>query len=197
MKYKIIMIILILIGLLIGAYLMFYMDAVPTYSLEEYKEKMGFYDSMVNIDIIYFQNYDYLKDNYKGEVDLYYLVDSFNILIKSYFEQVQNQTKDLSSEELKEYFDNNKTKIGIKLGLTEFEDFEEFVEYIKDKKISINEYQYSELDKETLSDNERYVNFTLNMYYDNDIKLTFNVRLSNIDNTEEPIIKFIPVKEEL
>jgi len=176
---------------------MFYMDAVPTYSLEEYKEKMGFYDSMVNIDIIYFQNYDYLKDNYKGEVDLYYLVDSFNILIKSYFEQIQNQTKDLSSEELKEYFDNNKTKIGIKLGLTEFEDFEEFIEYIKDKKISINEYQYSELDKETLSDNERYVNFTLNMYYDNDIKLTFNVRLSNIDNTEEPIIKFIPVKEEL
>lgn len=197
MKYKIIMIILILISLLIGAYLIFYMDAVPTYSLEEYKEKMGFYDSMVNIDVFYFENYDFLKENYKGEVDLYYLIDSFNVLIKSYLEQVQDQTKDLDDEGLSKYFENNKIKIGINLGLTEFDEFEDLVELIKDKKISFNKYQYSELDKETVVDNERFVYFTLRIHYEDDVTLVFNVRLSDKDNIEEPIIKFIPVKEEL
>lgn len=197
MKYKIIMIILILISLLIGAYLIFYMDAVPTYSLEEYKEKMGFYDSMVNIDVFYFENYNFLKENYKGEVDLYYLIDSFNVLIKSYLEQVQDQTKDLDDEGLSKYFENNKIKIGINLGLTEFDEFEDLVELIKDKKISFNKYQYSELDKETVVDNERFVYFTLKMHYEDDVTLVFNVRLSDKDNIEEPIIKFIPVKEEL
>ena len=175
---------------------MFYIEAVPTYSLEEYKEKMGFYDSMNNVDIFYFENYDFLKENYKGEVDLYYLIDSFNILIKTYFEQVQDQTKGLDTEALNKYFEDNKNQIGIKLGIVEFNEFEEFINYIKDKKISFNNFQSSELVEDTVLDNERYVTFLLKIYYD-DTTLEINVRLSNKDNTKEPIIKFIPVKEEL
>ena len=40
------------------------------------------------------------------------------------------------------------------------------------------------------------MSFLLEMYY-GEVTITFDVYLSKKDNIEEPIIKFIPVKEEL
>lgn len=170
-------------------------DTVPTFSLEEYKQKMGFYANNEDIKVYYFENYNILEENYKGEIELYYLIDSFNTLINSYLNETYNNTKDLSEQEVELHFEENKEKIGIKTGITEFDDYNDLVNLLKESNITEKQYTGSKLIKETLLDNERYVKFVLEIYFE-DVTLKFNVNLSNINNTEEPIIKFTPAKEE-
>ena len=199
LKYKIInsiLVILIFINILLGVYLIFYADTVPTFSLDSYKHKMGFYNSMNEVNIYYFENYEVLEKNYKGEVDLYYLIDAFNILIDNYLQELENETKDLSAEELEAYFNTNKEKIGIRLGLADFEEFSSIIDMLKENSIEGKKYAGSKLIKEKIVDNERYVIFDLEIYFE-DATLKLEVRLSNIDNTKEAIIKFTPAKEEL
>ena len=72
-KYKIIVCILILINIIMGIYIMFFMKKTPIYTLQQYAEQMGYFDSYRDIKIIYFDNYNFLK-----EIGLYCVDDNGN-----------------------------------------------------------------------------------------------------------------------
>ena len=138
---------------------------------------MGFYDSYKEIKMIYFENYNLLKEQYKGEIDTTYLITTYTNLIDKYFKE-------------------NLAEIQINMGLTEVEEFINLVNILKSYKISERAYTGGKLVENSIKDYDTYISFLLDIHY-GEVTITFDVYLSKKDNIEEPIIKFIPVKEEL
>lgn len=196
LKYKIVVGILILVNIITGIYIMWFIKVPITYTLEEYKEQMGFYDSYKEIKMIYFENYNLLKEQYKGEIDTTYVITTYTNLIDKYFNKIYQNTKDLKEEEIEKYFKENLAEIQINMGLTEVEEFINLVNILKSYKISERAYTGGKLVENSIKDYDTYMSFLLEMYY-GEVTITFDVYLSKKDNIEEPIIKFIPVKEEL
>ena len=196
LKYKIVVGILILVNIITGIYIMWFIKVPITYTLEEYKEQMGFYDSYKEIKMIYFENYNLLKEQYKGEIDTTYVITTYTNLIDKYFNKIYQNTKDLKEEEIEKYFKENLAEIQINMGLTEVEEFINLVNILKSYKISERAYTGGKLVENSIKDYDTYMSFLLEMYY-GEVAITFDVYLSKKDNIEEPIIKFIPVKEEL
>lgn len=196
LKYKIVVGILILVNIITGIYIMWFIKVPITYTLEEYKEEMGFYDSYKEIKMIYFENYNLLKEQYKGEIDTTYVITTYTNLIDKYFNKIYQNTKDLKEEEIEKYFKENLAEIQINMGLTEVEEFINLVNILKSYKISERAYTGGKLVENSIKDYDTYMSFLLEMYY-GEVTITFDVYLSKKDNIEEPIIKFIPVKEEL
>ena len=98
---------------------MWFIKVPITYTLEEYKEQMGFYDSYKEIKMIYFENYNLLKEQYKGEIDTTYVITTYTNLIDKYFNKIYQNTKDLKEEEIEKYFKENLAEIQINMGLTD------------------------------------------------------------------------------
>ena len=196
LKYKIVVGILILVNIITGMYIMWFIKVPITYTLEEYKEQMGFYDSYKEIKMIYFENYNLLKEQYKGEIDTTYVITTYTNLIDKYFNKIYQNTKDLKEEEIEKYFKENLAEIQINMGLAEVEEFINLVNILKSYKISERAYTGGKLVENSIKDYDTYMSFLLEMYY-GEVAITFDVYLSKKDNIEEPIIKFIPVKEEL
>ena len=196
LKYKIVVGILILVNIITGIYIMWFIKVPITYTLEEYKKQMGFYDSYKEIKMIYFENYNLLKEQYKGEIDTTYVITTYTNLIDKYFNKIYQNTKDLKEEEIEKYFKENLAEIQINMGLTEVEEFINLVNILKSYKISERAYTGGKLVENSIKDYDTYMSFLLEMYY-GEVTITFDVYLSKKDNIEEPIIKFIPVKEEL
>jgi uncharacterized oligopeptide transporter (OPT) family protein len=196
LKYKIVVGILILVNIITGIYIMWFIKVPITYTLEEYKEQMGFYDSYKEIKMIYFENYNLLKEQHKGEIDTTYVITTYTNLIDKYFNKIYQNTKDLKEEEIEKYFKENLAEIQINMGLTEVEEFINLVNILKSYKISERAYTGGKLVENSIKDYDTYMSFLLEMYY-GEVTITFDVYLSKKDNIEEPIIKFIPVKEEL
>ena len=196
LKYKIVVGILILVNIITGIYIMWFIKVPITYTLEEYKEQMGFYDSYKEIKMLYFENYNLLKEQYKGEIDTTYVITTYTNLIDKYFNKIYQNTKDLKEEEIEKYFKENLAEIQINMGLTEVEEFINLVNILKSYKISERAYTGGKLVENSIKDYDTYMSFLLEMYY-GEVTITFDVYLSKKDNIEEPIIKFIPVKEEL
>lgn len=82
------------------------------------------------------------------------------------------------------------------IGITEEADLEILVNLLKKYDITQKKYTSGKLVENSIIDKNTYITFLLEIYYE-DITIKFNVYVSNKDNLEEPIIKFIPVKEEL
>jgi hypothetical protein len=196
LKYKIVVGILILVNIITGIYIMWFIKVPITYTLEEYKEQMGFYDSYKEIKMIYFENYNLLKEQYKGEIDTTYVITTYTNLIDKYFNKIYQNTKDLKEEEIEKYFKENLAEIQINIGLAEVEEFINLVNILKSYKISERAYTGGKLVENSIKDYDTYMSFLLEMYY-GEVAITFDVYLSKKDNIEEPIIKFIPIKEEL
>lgn len=196
LKYKIVVGILILVNIITGIYIMWFIKVPITYTLEEYKEQMGFYDSYKEIKMIYFENYNLLKEQYKGEIDTTYVITTYTNLIDKYFNKIYQNTKDLKEEEIEKYFKENLAEIQINMGLTEVEEFINLVNILKSYKISERAYTGGKLVENSIKDYDTYISFLLDIHY-GEVTITFDVYLSKKDNIEEPIIKFIPVKEEL
>ena len=196
LKYKIVVGILILVNIITGIYIMWFIKVPITYTLEEYKEQMGFYDSYKEIKMIYFENYNLLKEQYKGEIDTTYVITTYTNLIDKYFNKIYQNTKDLKEEEIEKYFKENLAEIQINMGLTEVEEFINLVNILKSYKISERAYTGGKLVENSIKDYATYISFLLDIHY-GEVTITFDVYLSKKDNIEEPIIKFIPVKEEL
>ena len=57
------------------------MKKTPIYTLQQYAEQMGYFDSYRDIKIIYFDNYNFLKEKYKGEIDTTYVLTTYTNLI--------------------------------------------------------------------------------------------------------------------
>ena len=184
-KYKIIVCILILINIIMGIYIMFFMKKTPIYTLQQYAEQMG-----------YFDNYNFLKEKYKGEIDTTYVLTTYTNLIETYFNKLYQDTKDMDKENIAEYYKKNLSEIQLNIGITEEEDFEILVNLLKKYDITQKKYTSGKLVENSIIDKNTYITFLLEIYYE-DITIKFNVYVSNKDNLEEPIIKFIPVKEEL
>ena len=157
---------------------------------------MGFYDSYKEIKMIYFENYNVLKEQYKGEIDTTYVITTYTNLIDKYFNKIYQNTKDLKEEEIEKYFKENLAEIQINMGLTEVEEFINLVNILKSYKISERAYTGGKLVEKSIKDYDTYISFLLDIHY-GEVTITFDVYLSKKDNIEEPIIKFIPVKEEL
>ena len=196
LKYKIVVGILILVNIITGIYIMWFIKVPITYTLEEYEEQMGLYDSYKEIKMIYFENYNLLKEQYKGEIDTTYVITTYTNLIDKYFNKIYQNTKDLKEEEIEKYFKENLAEIQINMGLAEVEEFINLVNILKSYKISERAYTGGKLVENSIKDYDTYMSFLLEMYY-GEVAITFDVYLSKKDNIEEPIIKFIPVKEEL
>ncbi len=175
---------------------MCFMEEPATYTLEEYKQQMGFYDSYKEIKMIYFENYNILKEQYNGEIDTAYVITTYTKLIDKYFNKIYQETKDLEENKIEEYFEENLTEIQINIGLTETEEFINLVNILKSNKIPELTYTGGELVENSIKDYDTYISFLLKMHYE-EITIEFDVYLSKKDNIQEPIIKFIPVKEEL
>ena len=62
--------------------------------------------------------------------------------------------------------------------------------------ITQKKYTSGKLVENSIKDYDTYISFLLDIHY-GEVTITFDVYLSKKDNIEEPIIKFIPVKEEL
>lgn len=195
-KYKIIVCILILINIIMGIYIMFFMKKTPIYTLQQYAEQMGYFDSYRDIKIIYFDNYNFLKEKYKGEIDTTYVLTTYTNLIETYFNKLYQDTKDMDKENIAEYYKKNLSEIQLNIGITEEENFEILVNLLKKYDITQKKYTSGKLVENSIIDKNTYITFLLEIYYE-DITIKFNVYVSNKDNLEEPIIKFIPVKEEL
>lgn len=157
---------------------------------------MGFYDSYKEIKMIYFENYNLLKEQYKGEIDTTYVITTYTNLIDKYFNKIYQNTKDLKEEEIEKYFKENLAEIQINMGLAEVEEFINLVNILKSYKISERAYTGGKLVENSIKDYDTYISFLLDIHY-GEVAITFDVYLSKKDNIEEPIIKFIPVKEEL
>ena len=196
LKYKIVVGILILVNIITGIYIMWFIKVPITYTLEEYEEQMGLYDSYKEIKMIYFENYNLLKEQYKGEIDTTYVITTYTNLIDKYFNKIYQNTKDLKEEKIEKYIKENLAEIQINMGLTEVEEFINLVNILKSYKISERAYTGGKLVANSIKDYDTYMSFLLEMYY-GEVAITFDVYLSKKDNIEEPIIKFIPVKEEL
>ena len=76
------------------------------------------------------------------------------------------------------------------------EDNTSFTEIDAPAEISERAYTGGKLVENSIKDYDTYISFLLDIHY-GEVTITFDVYLSKKDNIEEPIIKFIPVKEEL
>lgn len=195
-KYKKIVSILIIINIIIGLYIVLFMKTAPIYTLQQYAEKMGYFDSYRDIKIMYFDNYNLLKEKYKGEIDTTYVLTTYTNLVEKYFDKLNQDIEDIKYENIAEYYKNNISEIQLNVGITEEEDFEILVETLKKHNITQEKYSGGRLIENSIIEKDTYITFLLEIDYEN-ITIKFNVYISNKDNLEEPIIKFIPVKEEL
>ncbi len=145
---------------------MWFIKVPITYTLEEYKEQMGFYDSYKEIKMIYFENYNLLKEQYKGEIDTTYVITTYTNLIDKYFNKIYQNTKDLKEEEIEKYIKENLAEIQINMGLAEVEEFINLVNILKSYKISERAYTGGKLLENSIKDYDTYMSFLLEMYYD-------------------------------
>lgn len=162
-------------------------------------------DSRANDDnpVINVMDYEIFPENfstfylkYKGQQvksDLFKKLYKFiNVDIVNLYNNKENLKNDLLVEQ---YYNDNKKQIRNDFGITNINDFQNLILSIQKFSNSNIEYERSVLEKESYTDDEKNVNFILNVKYKNEESIKFRVYFSKILNSSEPLIKFIPIIE--
>lgn len=134
-------------------------------------------------------NVDKLFSRYEGNNDQRSLYKSMDLFVNEFIQNYYLETKNLSKDDLKKYFNENSKKIKVELGITEEENFNSFCNNLKN---TLN------------SDDLKLISYTINpisvkkysshiagvmiVKYGNNQKIAFYLTIRNkIDESKSPI----------
>ena len=195
-KIRIILIFLIIINILIMGYLIV-SPGVKTfdytsYAKEQYEKKMNITnDTQIPVaNKLVLENMDIIMKNYSGEVEAGYINQRIRNLTQGELLEFYNKTKGLNVYELSQYLEKNNQDIGNKLGITDINDFINFVQKIqiyKNSNLVFEKAQVVENSYQKATGEDTYDTFKIQLNYTNGQTLLFNVLFSNYDHIDKPI----------
>ena len=134
-----------------------------------------------------------LYSNYHGDNDLNDLYRGLYTLV-GYITEMYSDVQDFDAAQLEEYYKSYTRKIRTTIGIRTFEDFVEFVNYLKNIGFTAEDkYQYCKIDTETYEENDNYLMFNISFYYEgkeNLITLKTYFSNKNYINYTTPKLKF-------
>lgn len=142
---------------------------------------------------IYPKNFSKLLYSYKGDIDLNYFYEITYKLV-NYLPDLSAVISNYSEEQLKSYFKQNQDQIKENTGITTFDTFKLLSDKIKNMNGN-SEYKEATIDITSYNDNGDYVQFLLEVVYQDDNEIDFTVHLTNKYSKENPSIIFNPVEE--
>lgn len=117
------------------------------------------------------------SSNYNGELTREILYKKLNYIIK-FIPDLYKETFDMDNKELNDYFIQNKNIINQYLGITEYNKFKEFQEYIKLFDFN-NEYKNCKIIDNSFENSESYLKFNLDIILENDITIGIKIQFAN------------------
>lgn len=189
-KIKSILIVLIIINILTLIYLLIRPKVenynIITYASEQYSNDNS--NSITNKCILKFENEIDLLSKYIGEIPTGNVNVKFTDLIEGGFEEIYKATEGMDENGLVNYLNRNSEDIAMKTGITEFNDFANFIQKIQIYRDSNIKCEKAEIIEGSYVNGNKYDTFKVQLSYDNGQALVFNVSLSNRDFIDTPII---------
>lgn len=189
MKKKIRLILILLAILLIIIFIILKYITINQDAIEEENERAIIEETVKTYfsDKVLPQGVSSLYGNYQGKNDKNDLYRSIAKML-NYLPTISSTLKNVSDEEISEYYAVNESQILEYLGIDNIEDFKKLVEYIKQYNINNEKYQYCSIDSSTYIDNNEYLVFNLNIVYENIDKITLKVCFANSKTTKPKVI---------
>lgn len=196
-KINLLIRIVLIINIFLLVYLVFFVEPIEEYTYFEYKSKVeGKQENNVEENKIFPENYYIFATSYKGEIPKDYFYKGLYNLVNEELKNIYLDTKNMSDSKIKTYFEENKEKIALNIGIQSIEDFKNLINCIKIYNNEELQYESTLLESDTYKNNEDFVEFNIIINYSNNEKITFKVYFSNFNNIDEPLLQFIPMKEE-
>ena len=111
-----------------------------------------------------------------------------------YIDEMYSTVQNFDNTQLKEYYQKEPRKIRMTTGMATFEEFTEFVNYLKTVGYTADdEFKYCKIDTESYKENNIYLMFNINFYYegkDNLITLKTYFSKKSYINYDKPKLKF-------
>lgn len=194
---KNIVILFLIINSILLIYLLFFLEPVKTYTLEELMEQNynGVYEGEIIIEEdteIYFDNIKYLIEQYTGDIGVYNLTRQIGNLVYKDFKQLYIETSGMNNNEITNYFNKNKKDIALKTGITTSDIFAKLINKLQIYKDGTLEYENSKIIENTVQVGDKYTTFDFQIDYSNGKSLEFKIYFSNKDNIDTPIIIIEP-----
>lgn len=126
-----------------------------------------------------------LYGKYKGKNDKNDLFRNFKKFV-DYIEVLSNDTYQLSDNEIRKYYRDNKNTITDYLGQTE-DQFYNFIKNMNGKIYKSSDFSYCEIDDSSYSDNGTYLTFNINFIYKN-TNLKVKVLFANEKGFEPEVV---------
>lgn len=176
------MVILLIILLIVNIVLMSYKINI----IENLKN--GLYDSSSENETLpdYIKtpnkSYAFLAD-YSGNISSIKAYTAFYELANNTIPTYYKELKDKSSNQVEQYFEQNKDEIYTKLGIDNKNDFANLIKYITNLKVTELEFESYEFDRSSININKDETSANLEIIYKNNNSITVNITLlENINN---------------
>ena len=194
-KIRLLLVLLIILNVVALIYLLIN-PGVQNVDFEEYSKEQ--YDKKVKNSVIngnevenelILDNIDIISNNYKGEIPNGYINTKIKKLVEGGLLNLCNDTKGMNATELNNYLESNKTEIANETGITDIDDFINFVQ-----KIQIYKNENLKFEKAQIVENSYIVSedvcdsFKVQINYDNGQTIIFNVLFSKKDHIDTPIV---------
>ena len=139
-----------------------------------------------------------LYSKYKGDNDINILYEGLYSLVH-YIEDEYATIKNYDNSQLQEYYQANSRKIRTTIGILKFEEFEQFVNYLKNSGLTEKDtYKLCEIDTESYEEDNDYLMFNISFSYEGkDSLITLKAFLSknNYISITKPKLKFSIVNQ--
>lgn len=177
-KKRVIFIITIIIIFIIifGIYLNIMKKNAADKEREKFQEFSKEYESQTILPRKIYELY-----NYDGSLERDYLYKHMKIFL----DYMSYLKENINEDNLKDFYQNNSEDIKEKLGIINKEEFEKFLESIKDKDVSSNKFKYAEIEVGTSYTEKKYFYFNIFFYYEGQEEpLNIQVGLSTISSAD-------------
>ena len=139
-----------------------------------------------------------LYSKYDGDNDINILYKGLYTLVH-YIQDEYPTIKNYDNSQLQEYYKSNSQKLRTTIGFLKFEEFEQFVNYLKSAGLTENDtYKLCKIDTESYEEDDDYLIFNISFSYegkDNLIMLKTFFSKNNYINITKPKIKFSIVNQ--
>lgn len=176
-KKKIILIVILICVLLIIG-LMYLTDYLRKKQVEEenadFQEFAKEYESQTILPRKIYELY-----NYEGTLDRDYLYKSMKVFV-DYLDYLKENVDETN---MSDFYNENTDDINSKMGIDNQKDFEDFVVYIKNKNVELDELKYAEVEVGSSYTKNNYFWFNIFFYYGEDVEpVTVTVGFSTLSD---------------
>ena len=169
-KYRFILILIIILAILLVG-LIYFLN----------KSTQIDYDDPKNDGVLNLSGFGVFFEKYSGEFKSSEIASNLETLTIEYIPKIYNTVKKYKEDELEEYYNENKKKKKKNIGITDFSEFSNFINSLKESKIDLDTWYRLDLIKESFkndSDKSEYAYAEYEVSFKSDEKIKFSLYVS-------------------